>query len=79
VYGGWHPRGAKTFTSKTHEISLAIGASEEPLNNIDIFVGRQAQKSAKIPSALHRLSDLFCPTKIILAIINFYRNLFYLE
>jgi hypothetical protein len=52
VYGVWHPRGVKTFTSKTHE-SLSPWRFL-PQRSHEIFVRRQAQKSAKIPSTQNR-------------------------
>jgi hypothetical protein len=53
--GVWHPKGAKTFTSKTHE-SLSPWPLA-PQRSHQIFVRRQAQKS-KMPSALNRLNRI---------------------
>jgi hypothetical protein len=57
VYGVWHLRGAKTLTSKTHKILSPWRLA--PQKSHEIFVDRQAQKSAKIPSALNRFINIF--------------------
>jgi hypothetical protein len=50
------PERNQTFTSKTDE-SLIPWRLETKMSH-EIFVRRQAQKSAKMPSALNRLNNL---------------------